>query len=38
MDPDLKKGIKSKIMEKSDDYNLNDMTQHSYVRQYDSKT
>lgn len=38
MDPDLKKGIKDKIMEKADLFKLHDIIQHSFVRQYDGKT
>lgn len=38
MDPELKKELKQKILEKVEDFKLQDVIQHAFVRQYDSKT
>lgn len=38
MDPDLKKSLIERIMNKVDKFDLQDIITHSYIRQYDSKT
>lgn len=38
MDPELKRGLKHKIMEVAEEFGLDEIIMHSYIRQFDSTT
>lgn len=38
MDPNIKKDLKRRIMEVSEEFGLDEIIMHSYIRQFDQKT